>query len=221
MSRGKAMSQEPDEQSSTDDARAQERAEAASAADRGNGEDAADAAIENAPSLREEIERLRVQVQELQEQAEHNLQGWQRAQADVANLRRRTEQERAEQVKFAALRLIVDLLPVLDDFDRFWQALPEETSHSAWVEGVRLIDQKLRGELATHGLSPLEAQGKPFDPYLHEAVLREEGEPSELTTVVQELQRGYRLHDRVVRPSMVKVGKGPRAESSDQDQEGG
>jgi molecular chaperone GrpE len=123
-------------------------------------------------------------------------------------------------VKFAELRLLVDLLPVLDDLDRFWQSLAEDAARSAWVEGVRLIDQKLRAALTSHGLSAIEAEGKEFDPYQHEAVMREEGDASELTTVVQELQRGYRLHDRVVRPSMVKVGKRQQEASASAEQGG-
>ena len=161
----------------------------------------------SAEALQAEIERLKAELQQQRRQAEENLAGWQRAQADFANFRKRTEQERSEAVKYAEARLLADLLPVLDDLDRAWQTLPAELRALTWIDGISLIDRKLRGTLAAHGLEPIEALGKEFDPYLHEAIMREEGEAGELATVVAELQRGYKLRDRVLRPTLVKVGK--------------
>lgn len=158
-------------------------------------------------ALRAEVERLTAEAEAQRQRAEENLQGWQRAQADFSNYRRRQEQEQADRAKFAELPLVRDLLQVLDDLDRAWQTLPRELLGLTWVWGLKLIDDKLRGTLAAHGLAPIEAQGKEFDPYLHEAVMREDGETAELTTVVAELQRGYKLRERVIRPSLVKVGK--------------
>jgi molecular chaperone GrpE len=103
---------------------------------------------------------------------------------------------------------------VLDDFERAFQALPPELRTLTWVEGVALIWQKVYAILQARGLSPIEAIGTEFDPYVHEAVLREEdADPSELTSVVAELQRGYRFHDRVLRASLVKIGR-PKAEAA-------
>ena len=104
--------------------------------------------------------------------------------------------------------MTLELLRVLDDFERAFTALPGELRSLTWIEGVYMIGQKLYALLQARGLSPIDAQGQEFDPYLHEAVLREEGaEGSDSLVVVQELQRGYRFHERVIRPTMVKVGK--------------
>ena len=106
--------------------------------------------------------------------------------------------------------MTLELLRVLDDFERAFMALPVELRSLTWIEGVYMIGQKLYALLQARGLSPIEAQGEEFDPFLHEAVLREEGaEGSDALVVVQELQRGYRFHDRVIRPTMVKVGLPP------------
>jgi molecular chaperone GrpE len=97
---------------------------------------------------------------------------------------------------------------VLDDFERAWAALPHELRSLTWIEGVWQVNAKLLAILQQHGLSALEAaQGKPFNPLEHEAVLHEEGDPSEQSEVAAELQRGYRLHERVLRPTLVKVGR--------------
>ena len=106
--------------------------------------------------------------------------------------------------------MTLELLRVIDDFERAFMALPPELRTLTWIEGVYMIGQKLFALLQARGLSPIEAQGQEFDPFLHEAVLREEGaEGSDALVVVQELQRGYRFHERVIRPTMVKVGLPP------------
>jgi len=161
----------------------------------------------------QELDVLRAQLEEEKARAEKYLANWQRAEADLSNFRRRADQERAELVKFANASLIGKLLPVLDDFERALAAIPEEQRSLGWVEGLRLIDRKLRTILEQEGVTAVEALGKEFDPRVHEAVLTEEGE-GDLDVVVQELQKGYRLHDRLLRPTMVKVGK--RSSSSDQ-----
>ena len=136
---------------------------------------------------------------------EDNFRGWQRAQADYANFRRRSEQEREEFVKTSEATLLLHLLPVVDDFERALGGLPPELRGLTWAEGVALIHHKLQAILELHGLVPIEALGKRFDPYEHEAVMRD-GDPDEATTVTAELQRGYRLQDRVLRPTYVRVG---------------
>ena len=98
-------------------------------------------------------------------------------------------------------------------------ALPPELRTLTWIEGVYMIGQKLFALLQSRGLSPIEAQGQEFDPFLHEAVLREEGaEGSDALVVVQELQRGYRFHERVIRPTMVKVGLPPSTQPRPPDE---
>lgn len=154
----------------------------------------------------ETAEPLRRQLEDLVADKEQQLAAWQRTQADFANYRRRTEQERSELVRTAESGLIRELLPVLDDMERALNGLPVELRGLTWVEGILFIERKLRAILELHGLKPIEALGKEFDPYEHEAVIRD-GEPGEATVVTGELQKGYRLHDRVLRPTLVRVGR--------------
>ena len=164
------------------------------------------------------IAELEQELAEARERADRFHSNWQRSAADFQNWKRRTDQEKAETGRNAEGALTVDLLRVLDDFDRAFMALPLELRALTWVEGVYMIGQKLYAVLQSKGLSPIEAAGQEFDPYQHEAVLREEGaEGSEKLVVVQELQRGYRFHERVIRPTMVKVGPPPSASATPAD----
>ena len=153
----------------------------------------------------EDVESLRKALAEEKAKAENYLANWQRAQADFINYKRRIEQERNETVKFANATLALDLLPVLDDLERALDNITPKLAGLTWVDGIGLIYRKLQAILELHGLTEIEALGQPFDPNLHEAVLYGEGEEGK---VVEELQKGYKLHDRVLRPTMVKVGKG-------------
>lgn len=144
-------------------------------------------------------------LSEARQKAENYLESWKRAQADFINYKRRAEQEKQEMGQYANAQLILGLLPVLDDFERaFDNATPKEAKPE-WVAGVKLIENKFRAILSTQGLTPIDAVGKPFDPALHEAVMRAPGEDG---IVVQEMRRGYKLNDRVLRPSQVVVGNG-------------
>ncbi len=151
-------------------------------------------------------ETLRARLEEEQARADKNLTNWQRAEADLANYRRRAEQERAELLRYGNATLIRKILPVLDDFERAISAIPEGAASEGWLEGIKLIDRKLRTVLEQEGVTPVEALGQVFDPHVHEAVMREESEGN-TDVVVEEFQKGYRLHDRVLRPAMVKVGR--------------
>ncbi len=110
---------------------------------------------------------------------------------------------------FANALLIGKLLAVLDDFDRALDNVPPDTD-DCWVEGVRLVERKLRNVLEAEGVTPIEAIGQPFDPNLHEAVVHEETADFPDNHVIDELQRGYRLHDRVLRPALVRVANNPK-----------
>ncbi|MBI4785799.1 MAG: nucleotide exchange factor GrpE [Chloroflexi bacterium] len=135
------------------------------------------------------------------------LDSWRRAAADLSNYRKRAEKETGELAKFANSALIARLLPVLDDFDRAFVTVPDGLRELTWVDGVMLIARKMRAILEAEGLKPIEALGKPFDPNFHEAVIHEETDKSEEGLVTGELQKGYLLNDRVLRPTMVKVAK--------------
>jgi molecular chaperone GrpE len=138
--------------------------------------------------------------------ADENLAALQRMTADFANYRKRNEAERADFAKFAKADLIARLLDVLDAYDRALASIPAELKTSSWVEGMWLIERKLRSILEAEGLQAIDSQGTPFDPYLHEAVAHIESDEPE-GTVIKEHQKAYRLYDRVIRPAMVTVAK--------------
>jgi len=139
-------------------------------------------------------------------QADENIAALQRMAADFANYRKRTDAERVEFARFAKADLIAKLLDVLDAYDRALATTPEELKGSSWVEGMWLIERKLRQILEAEGLTSVDSLGQPFDPYLHEAVAHIESDAPE-GTVINEHQKAYRLHDRVIRPAMVTVAK--------------
>jgi molecular chaperone GrpE len=153
----------------------------------------------------EDIETLKQALAEEKEKAEANLAGWQRAQADYVNYKRRAEQDKEEVSQFANAILVLNLLPILDDWERALASIPDDQAELNWIEGIRLIERKLRGVLESQGLSPIEAVGQPFDPNLHEAAMQGKGEEG---IVVEELQKGYKFRERVIRPSKVVVGNG-------------
>ncbi len=144
------------------------------------------------------------------ELADQYLANWQRAQADFANFKKRAEQDRSEFIKFANGTLMSSLLPVIDDFERALENVSDAVD-SGWIEGINLIYRKTMTALENQGLSRIETQGQDFDPNFHQAVLYEKGEEGK---VIEELQTGYMLNDRLLRPSMVKVGKGEEDESA-------
>ena len=159
----------------------------------------------------EDIEKLKQALAEERARAEANLAGWQRAQADFINYRRRSEQEKEETSKFANGLLMFSLLPILDDLERAFASVPPKLDKLGWVDGIRLIERKLRSTLEAQGLSLIKAIDEPFDPNLHEAVRQDKGKEG---IVVEELQRGYKFHDRVIRPSKVVVGNGQEEEAA-------
>ncbi len=130
----------------------------------------------------------------------------QRLAADFANYRKRNEAERAEFALFAKADLIARLLDVLDGYDRALATVPDDVRGQPWVEGMWLVERKLRAILEGEGLTPVDSVGKPFDPYEHQAVAHVESDQPE-GTVIEEHQKAYRLHDRVIRPALVTVSK--------------
>jgi molecular chaperone GrpE len=129
-----------------------------------------------------------------------------RARAEFDNARRRAERERSEFLQFAAMDLVRDVLPVLDDFDR---ALKVETADRNYAKGVELIYQRLYETLKKLGLEPIESSGRPFDPNLHQAVERVETDEADDHTVIGEFQKGYNFKGKLLRPAMVRVAVKP------------
>lgn len=153
------------------------------------------------------LAELQARLTEAEAHAAEYKDQWLRATADYKNFKRRTDIERSELIRSASSALLLKLLPVVDDFDRAIANIPIEVAETSWWGGTQLIAQKLRTILESEGVKAIEAVGAEFDPNLHEAVLYEDAEGQD-GKVVAELQRGYKLGDRVLRPSMVKVGRG-------------
>jgi molecular chaperone GrpE len=172
-------------------------------------EDARHARGPSRAELLSKLEDMQRVLDETREQSDEHLRGLQRTAADFANYRRRVDEERAGLSQFSNALLIGKLLAVLDDFDRALETVPPGTNE-AWVDGIRLVERKLRALLEAEGVTEIEALGQPFDPNLHEAVVHETTTDHPDNQVIGELQRGYRLRDRVLRPSLVRVANNPK-----------
>jgi molecular chaperone GrpE len=155
------------------------------------------------------LESVSAERDAAQQQAQEYLALAQRAQADFQNFRRRAEQERVEAFDRGRGEVLLQVLPVLDDFERAMQALPAERRDEDWVQGLALIERKLRAALESTGLERIAAEGRPFDPWEHEAVLHEERADVAAGSVAAVARPGYRLGGRVLRPAQVVVAKEP------------
>jgi len=172
--------------------------------------------IESEVTEIEDVEALKQALSEEKEKADNYLANWQRAQADFINYKRRSEQEKEEITKFANSVLILSLLPILDDLELALNSVQPEMAEPGWLEGVKLIERKLRAGLEAQGLSPIKALGEKFDPHLHEAVRQGKGKEG---IVTEEVQKGYKFHDRVIRASRVVVGNGEEEEEKENNRE--
>lgn len=161
--------------------------------------------------LPDDVEELKRLVLQERERVEDYRSQWVRARADFANLKRRSEDEKAETQRFGNAMLILNLLPILDDFERALNHVSAKLAGLTWVDGIGLIYRKYKAALEAHGLSEIKAVGERFDPSLHEAILFVEGEEGR---VEEEVQKGYKLYDRVIRPALVKVGGKPPGETT-------
>ena len=127
-----------------------------------------------------------------------------RLQADFQNYRNRAERDKQDTVRFANERLIVDLLEVVDNFER---AIATEKEHDAFFQGMEMIDHQIRSILEKNGVEEIVSDGAVFDPNLHNAVLSEESDTVESGHVIETMVKGYTLHGRMIRPAMVKVAR--------------
>jgi molecular chaperone GrpE len=130
----------------------------------------------------------------------------QRRQAEFENFRRRTERERGDFAQYASMEIVRDLLPIVDDFDR---AMKAESTDKEYARGVELIYGRMIDLLKKAGLEPIEAEGKPFDPHLHQAVEKVQTTEAPDHTILSEFQKGYFFKGKLLRPSMVKVAVRP------------
>jgi molecular chaperone GrpE len=159
-----------------------------------------------------EIDRLTGALSESQATSEEYLAGLQRERAEFQNFKRRTAEEREATLGLAAEGLISKVLALADDFDRAIEARPEAFAGDAWADGITAIDRKLRQLLESEGVTAIDATpGRPFDPHEHDAIVNVPGTGQPEGSIVEEVRRGYRLRDRVIRPALVAVAAGESA----------
>ena len=144
-------------------------------------------------------------VIEAQKEAQANEEGWQRARAEFANYKKRIERERLELFQRASLDTLRSLLPIIDDFDRAFESVPEALQDDAWIGGVAMIQRKFAGVLEQYEVEAIDPTGEPFDPTLHQAIGAEDSDEVESGHVSATLQKGYRAGDTVLRLALVKV----------------
>ena len=153
-----------------------------------------------------QIEELTGQLAAASKQSDEYLAALQRERAEFLTVKRRTAEERQRDLGLASDDLIRKVLAVADDFDRAIDARPAELADNAWAEGIAAIDRKLGALLDSEGVSQIDAApGRPFDPREHEAIANVPGTGRPEGEIVDELRRGYRLRDRILRPALVAV----------------
>jgi molecular chaperone GrpE len=165
----------------------------------------AEASIEAEQPGLDESQLLRQELEELRTQADEYLDGWQRSRAEFANYKKRVEREQAQVYQVAAGNIVKRYLDVLDDLERALKNRPSEGDGVAWAGGIELIYRKIQAILENEGVKPMDTDGQLFDPNLHEAISSEPSDEHESGEIIEVLQQGYMLGERVLRPAVVRV----------------
>lgn len=155
----------------------------------------------------EEVNPLQQENDQLKQQLEEEENRYLRLQADFDNFRRRSRLDAEAAQKYRAQSLVADILPALDNFERALQVNTADEQTKSVLQGVEMVYRQLVEALQKEGVEAIESVGKTFDPYEHQAVMQVEDDECEPNTVVEELQKGYKLKDKIIRPAMVKVNQ--------------
>ncbi|MBP2256557.1 molecular chaperone GrpE [Virgibacillus campisalis] len=155
--------------------------------------------VESAEDLKKEIARLQKENEDIYGQML-------RVQAEFDNFKKRSQKEKEASLKYKSQDIVNELLPAIDNFERALQVEVTDATASL-IEGITMVYNQLKEALKSQGVEEIEAVGKEFDPNLHHGVMQVEEEEFESNIIVEELQKGYILKDRVIRPAMVKVNK--------------
>ncbi|TFB25125.1 nucleotide exchange factor GrpE [Filobacillus milosensis] len=150
--------------------------------------------------IHQQIETLEQEKQDIQNKLL-------RTQADFDNFRRRTQKEKENDLKYKSQELVSEILPALDNFERALQTEVDDEGAQSFVDGVKMVYNQLHQALDKVGVEEIQAKNEQFDPNLHQAVMQVQEEGYESNQIVEVLQKGYRLKDRVIRPAMVKVNE--------------
>jgi len=170
----------------------------------------AETASNAAQEMQKELESLAARVKELEEENSTLKDQYLRKQADFENFRKRMTREKEDAVAYANKQLLLDLVTIIDDFERAIKSAEESKDFDGFHDGVAMIEKQFTGMLERKwGLKRFDSEGEEFDPQRHEAVTTEEVAEHEQSTVLEDYQKGYFLHDRVLRPAKVKVSLPP------------
>lgn len=150
------------------------------------------------------------EIAKIQQEVEEANDVMLRLAAELDNYKKRTAKERQSQIKYGAQGIVQGLLPILDNFERAIESASKSRDFDSFLKGVKMIFKQMYDTLETKGVNRIDAVGKVFDPTIHEAVMQVISEEHPENIVVEELQKGYMLHDRVIRPSMVAVSGGAK-----------
>lgn len=165
-------------------------------------------AAETTPTVSaEELQKLQAELEKSLAQAAENFEGWQRERADFINYKKRIERDQAQSLQNITGNLVKRYLVVLDDLERALKNRPQGGEAAAWANGIELIFRKLQGILEAEGVQPIPAEGAQFDPNIHEAISHEPSDGHESGQVIEVIQQGYTLGDRVLRPALVRVAQ--------------
>jgi molecular chaperone GrpE len=158
-------------------------------------------------ALNEAMEKLQMELEETRAKADEYLDGWQRSRAEFSNYKKRIEREQAHIYQTTAGNLIKHFLEIADDLERALNSRPQEKDGEQWANGVELIYRKLMATIEAEGVIRIEPDGQYFDPTFHEAISQEDSKQHESGQIIEVLQPGYQLGDRVLRPARVRVAR--------------
>jgi molecular chaperone GrpE len=159
------------------------------------------------PGCIEQLEQLKTELDRARAKADEYLDGWQRARAEFANYKKRIEREQSQVYQTASGSVIKRFLGILDDLERALKNRPEKGDEAIWADGIELVYRKLISILECEGVKPIETNGQMFDPNLHEAIVSEDNDQYESGQIIEALQQGYFLGEKVLRPARVRVAK--------------
>lgn len=163
--------------------------------------------VEETQDESDEREEQPSQLELAKREAEEYLDGWQRARAELANYKKRIDREKLDMGVRMKGEILSRYLPIVDDLERALQDRPDAADTEAWAEGIELIYKKMHDILEAEGVQVIAAEGELFDPVLHEALSNEPSEEHESGVVIEVIQQGYQLDERVIRPALVRIAK--------------
>jgi len=158
-------------------------------------------------NLEDKVNSLQKDLEDLTQKSAEYFEGWQRERADFLNYKKRIERDQIQSSQDSVGRIAKKYLPVLDDLERALKAKPLHGEGHAWSEGIELIYKKLQGILESEGISEIKAEGEQFDPTRHEALTQEPSSAHESGQIIEVIQKGYLIGDRVLRPTLVRIAQ--------------